>query len=273
MPARSNWPARSACCRSRPSRPRASRSPTSWAAGGIRTRACFSRWSAADDARRCGGPRGDEHLDSRRAIGRRALGRPAPARLDRHGPRAADRPAAARRADDLPRREPPGRGARPAHRPQPGARHDVVMVLHDLNLAARYADHLVAIADGPGARRRARRRGADRGLRARRLRPRQPRRSSTRLGRAADAAASASTTWWARGRGQTARGRARAATRPAEARAGSRRPPPTRDGGRFGNDPVSAAPAPPTGACGGSSPGPRFSPTTPVRASTPWGTA
>ena len=34
----------------------------------------------------------------------------------------------------------------------------IVMVLHDLNLAARYADHLVALAVGPGARRRAPRR-------------------------------------------------------------------------------------------------------------------
>ena len=62
---------------------------------------------------------------------RRALGRPAPAGVDRDGARAGDRPAAARRADDVPRRRPPGRDARPARRAQRPARH------HDRHGAAR----------------------------------------------------------------------------------------------------------------------------------------
>ena len=45
---------------------------------------------------------------------RRALRRPAPAGLDRDGARAGHRDPAARRADDVPRPRPPGRGARPA---------------------------------------------------------------------------------------------------------------------------------------------------------------
>ena len=71
------------------------------------------------------------HPRARRPGRRRALRRPAPAGLDRDGARAGHRPAAARRADDLPRRRPPGRGARPARRPQRAPRH------HDRDGAAR----------------------------------------------------------------------------------------------------------------------------------------
>ena len=65
--------------------------------------------------------------------------------------------SAARRADDVPRPRPPGRGARPARRPQRRDGRTIVCVLHDLNLACRYADHLVAmgtgtiVAEGPPA--------------------------------------------------------------------------------------------------------------------------
>ena len=50
----------------------------------------------------------------------------------------------------------------------------VVMVLHDLNLSARYADHLVAMKSGRDRRRGRARRGRHRGDGARGVRPRQP---------------------------------------------------------------------------------------------------
>ena len=46
----------------------------------------------------------------------------------------------------------------------------IVMVLHDLNLAARYADYLIAMSTGAGRRGRCSRRGDHRGLRAHRVR-------------------------------------------------------------------------------------------------------
>ncbi len=111
--------ARSACCRSARSRPRASPSPTSSAAAGTRTRGCCPAGAAHDDAAVAAALEADRHRRPRRPRRRRALGRPAPAGVDRDGARPADRHPAAGRADDLPRRRPPGRGARPAHRPQP----------------------------------------------------------------------------------------------------------------------------------------------------------
>ena len=57
----------------------------------------------------------------RRAAGRRAVGRPAPAGVDRDGARAGDRRPAARRADHVPRPRPPGRRPRAARRPQRAA--------------------------------------------------------------------------------------------------------------------------------------------------------
>ena len=57
----------------------------------------------------------------RRPAGRRALRRPAPARLARDGARAGDAAAAARRADDVPRHRAPDRGARPVRRAARGA--------------------------------------------------------------------------------------------------------------------------------------------------------
>ena len=106
------------CCRRTRSRPRASPSPTWSAAGATRTTGVFGRWTSRG---RRGGRRGarpHRHPRARRPRRRRALGRPAPAGLDRDGARAGHRPAAARRADDLPRRRPPGRDARPARRAQ-----------------------------------------------------------------------------------------------------------------------------------------------------------
>ena len=84
----------------------------------------FQRWSAAGRSRRGPRARGHRHPRPRRPRRGRAVRRPAAAGLDRDGARPGDRPAAARRADDLPRRRPPGRGARPAARPQRLARHD-----------------------------------------------------------------------------------------------------------------------------------------------------
>ena len=84
----------------------------------------FRRWSAARRRRGRRGARGDRHRRPRRPQHRRAVGRPAPARLGRDGARPGHRPAAARRADDVPRHQPPGRAARPAHRPQPHGRQD-----------------------------------------------------------------------------------------------------------------------------------------------------
>ncbi|CAG7639584.1 hypothetical protein SBRY_30343 [Actinacidiphila bryophytorum] len=70
--------------------------------------------------RRGHGAYGDERPG--RPAGGRAVRRPAAAGLDRDGPGPGHRPAAARRAHDLPRHRPPGRGARPGAPPQPGAR-------------------------------------------------------------------------------------------------------------------------------------------------------
>ena len=109
---------------------------------------CFRRWTRGRRGRRRGAGRSPTPSTSPTGR-RRALRRPAAAGLDRDGPRAGHRPAAARRAHDVPRRRPPGRDARPARRASTArAAPPSVMVLHDLNLAARYADHLVALRGG-----------------------------------------------------------------------------------------------------------------------------
>ena len=79
----------------------------------------FRQWTAADRAAVDGALEATGTARPRRPAGRRAVRRPAPAGVDRHGARPGHRPDAARRADDLPRPRPPGRGARPARRPQP----------------------------------------------------------------------------------------------------------------------------------------------------------
>ena len=71
-----------------------------------------------------GRPRDHRHGRSRRPPALRAVRRSASAGVDRDGPGAGDGPAAARRADDLPGHQPPGRAAGPADRPEPGPRHD-----------------------------------------------------------------------------------------------------------------------------------------------------
>ena len=71
------------------------------------------------------GPRRHGPRRPRRPLGRRAVGRPAPAGVDRPGPGPGHRAHAARRAHHLPRPRPPGRGARPARRPErAGGAHD-----------------------------------------------------------------------------------------------------------------------------------------------------
>ena len=62
-------------------------------------------------------------------------------------PRPGHRPDAARRADDVPRPGPPGGGAGLLAELNATERRTVVAVLHDLNLACRYAHHLVAMKD------------------------------------------------------------------------------------------------------------------------------
>ena len=98
--------------RRRPGRPRTAPAPGRVPALVARGRARRRRGAGADRHRRAGRPGG-----------RRALRRPAAAGLDRDGAGAGHRPAAARRAHDVPRRRPPGRDARPARRPQPRPRH------------------------------------------------------------------------------------------------------------------------------------------------------
>ena len=110
--------------RRRPRRPRPVPAPGAAAAVVGRRRAGRSRTRSTP-------PRSPTCADRLR---RRAVRRPAPAGVARDGARAADRPAAARRADDVPRHRPPVRGDGPvraaarggpharrrAARPQPG---------------------------------------------------------------------------------------------------------------------------------------------------------
>ena len=93
--------------RRRPRRPRPLPAPAAAAAVVARRR-----------ARRRGGAGGDRHDRPRRPVRRRAVRRPAPARVARDGARPGDGDPAARRADDLPRHRPPGRGARPLREPR-----------------------------------------------------------------------------------------------------------------------------------------------------------
>ena len=65
--------------------------------------------------------RGDLDDGTRRPAGRRAVRRSAPAGVDRDDARPGDRPAAARRADHVPRHRPPDRRARPVRAAQPRA--------------------------------------------------------------------------------------------------------------------------------------------------------
>ena len=116
---RARSPPSSASCRSRPSPPRASPSPTSSAAAATRTRAGSGSGRAADRAAVDGALEATGTLD--------LAGRPVDELSGGQRQRVwiamtlaqgtgAD---AARRADDVPRPRPPGRGARPARRPQP----------------------------------------------------------------------------------------------------------------------------------------------------------
>ena len=63
----------------------------------------------------------------------------------------------------------------------------IVMVLHDLNVAARYADHLIAMVDGRVHAAGSPRRRAHRRHRAGRVRARQPDHRRPHLGQAIDA--------------------------------------------------------------------------------------
>ncbi len=56
--------------------------------------------------------------------------------------------AAARRADHVPRHRPSDRAAGTVRGAQPEQGHTIVAVLHDLNHAARYATHIIAMRDG-----------------------------------------------------------------------------------------------------------------------------
>ena len=142
---------------------RASRSPTSWPAAATRTSAGSASGRRTTSRGRAGAGR-HRHDRPGRPLGRRAVGRAAPAGVDRHGARPGhrqllllDEPTTfldlAHQVEvldllaDLNERE--GR--------------TIVCVLHDLNLACRYAHHLVAMRDGAHRRRGQRRRGRHRG--------------------------------------------------------------------------------------------------------------
>ena len=68
--------------------------------------------------------------------------------------RPADGHAAARRADDVPRPGAPDRRARAVRDVRATRDMTVVVVMHELNLAIRYADHLIVMRGGEGAGRR-----------------------------------------------------------------------------------------------------------------------
>ena len=82
----------------------------------------FSQWSPEDEQVVEAALRMTDTARPARPPARPALRRPAPARLDRDDPGPGHRPGAARRAHDVPRPRPPGRGARPGHPAQPRAR-------------------------------------------------------------------------------------------------------------------------------------------------------
>ena len=81
------------------------------------------QWSRDDERAVDGGPGRDERRRPRRPVRRRAVRRPAPARVDRDGARPGDADPAARRADDLPRHRPPGRGPGPVREPPRAGPH------------------------------------------------------------------------------------------------------------------------------------------------------
>ncbi len=117
------WPQALGCCPRTRSHPRGSPSST-WSAGvGTRTRARSVAGRAEDEVAVAEALALTDTTDLADRVGRRALRRSAAAGLDRDGAGPGHRPAAARRAHDVPRRRPPGRDARPAARPQPGTRH------------------------------------------------------------------------------------------------------------------------------------------------------
>ena len=89
------------------------------------------------------------HLDARAAHRRlflAALGRPAPARHDRHGAQLQAAPADRRRADDGDRRHHPGAGAGAAARPA-GASYNtaIIFITHDLGVIAQMASYVVVM--------------------------------------------------------------------------------------------------------------------------------
>ena len=94
------------------------------------------------------GPRAHRPRAPRGGPGRQPLRRPAPAGLAGHGPRPGDAGRCSSTSRLVPRHRAPARRARPRAGPCDDSGTTVVMVLHDLAMAARYADHLVAMRDG-----------------------------------------------------------------------------------------------------------------------------
>ena len=93
-------------------------------------------------------PRGRGARRTRRPRLRDALGRRAPAGQPRPRPRAGARAAAARRADEPPRHPRAARRCSALLRELAAAGSPVLAALHDLSLAAAYADHVVVLAAG-----------------------------------------------------------------------------------------------------------------------------
>ena len=114
----------------------------------------FQRTSAADHEIAAALPGPGRRRPSGRPAVRRALRRRAAAGAHRPGARPAGDPPAARRADQPPRHPLPARGPAAWYATSTPA---PIVVLHDLNLAARYCDDLVLLGGGGVVGRRPRR--------------------------------------------------------------------------------------------------------------------
>ena len=112
--------------------------------------AALARAVDADGPRRHHGAR-----DAARPVPAPAVGRPAPARHDRHGADVRPRAADCRRADDGARRHGAGPDPAPARRPQRELGLGILLITHDLGIVARVAEPRVGDVRRRGGRERA----------------------------------------------------------------------------------------------------------------------